>query len=149
MTDLLEGVFGLQISREDRKIEDARIVGEHDETLAVIEIKGDNGTFKRADINQVDNHRERNGLTQETPGLLIINTMMKATSLVEKEDPPHHNMIEKAVADNVLLVRTLDLLRCADQVDHRKTSKEAIRKLLLSGGGWLKAEQDAVQVVKS
>jgi hypothetical protein len=149
VTNLLRDLFGLRISSEDKKIEDATILDDAGNTLAVIEIKGDTGTFKRQDVNQVDGHRERLKLPATTPGLLIMNTMMKATSLLEKDVAPHSDIIKKAVTDNVLLVRTLDLLGYADLVDQEKRPREDFLADILSNAGWLKVADGAVQIIQS
>jgi len=148
VTDLLGSVCGLRVMADDRKIEDARILDDADNVLAVGEIKGDNGSFKREDVNQVDNHRERLGLAASTPGFLIVNTMMKAQSLAEKDERPHPDIIKKAVSDNVLMLRTLDLLRYADLIEQGKRSKADFRKDVLSNAGWLKVGNDTVEIVK-
>ena len=57
---------------------------------AVIEIKGVKGNFTRANVNQVDSHRERLKLPPTTPGILVMNTLMGVGSLQEKDQPPHH-----------------------------------------------------------
>ena len=112
------------------------------------EIKGGNRNFGREDINQVDSHRERLGLPAQTPGILIMNTLMTATSLAEKDLPPHPDIIKKAVADNVLMVRTLDLLRYADGVESGTLKKKDLLNTLLHESGWMRVAEGQVETVK-
>ncbi len=145
---LLVEFFDIKIESEDERIEDATLKDDDGNILAVFEIKGINGNFRRQDVNQVDSHRERLELTSETPGILIMNTCMTVQSLTEKDRPPHPDIISKSVADNVLLMRTLDLLKYADYVEAGKLEKESLRAMLLSEAGWLKVENDRAELVK-
>jgi len=70
----------------------------------------------RANVNQVDAHRERLGLAPDVPGVLI-------------------------------MIRTLDLLRYADGVEKGVLTKEDFRDALLHKSGWLKVENQTVEVV--
>ena len=93
---ILESVFRLRIESEEQCIEDVRVLDDDGNIIAVVEIKGVNGSFTRQHINQVDSHRERLELTPETPGLLIMNTKMTAESLADKDETPHPDIIQKA-----------------------------------------------------
>jgi len=110
--------------------------------------KGVNKNFARKDINQVDSHRERLGLQADTPGILVMNTLMDAKSLAEKDQSPHPDIIKKAVTDNVLLIRTIDLLRFADGVEVGVFKKEDFLGILMSQSGWLKVAENKCEVVK-
>ncbi len=146
---IMDHFFGLNLDIDDsRKVEDATLRGADGRILAVIEIKGINGNFDRKLVNQVDDHRERLGLSATVPGIAIVNTFRSAESLGGKDQPPNSEIIEKAVQDKVLLIRTLDLLRFADLVERGRKTKEDFRNILLNESGWLKADVDNVVVVK-
>jgi len=145
---MLSNVFGLTVRRDEKFIEDACLIASDGSIEAVLEIKGDGGSFKRADVGQVDGHRERLGLPATGPGLLIMNTCMKAASLPEKDKGPHADIIKKAVGDNVLMIRTLDLLRYADLIEQGKRSVEDFRRDILAKAGWLKVENGTVEIMK-
>ncbi len=148
VAEILNDFFDIELDVDEKFIEDAVLKDEQDETLAVFEIKGVNNCFRRANVNQVDSHRERLELPDTTPGILIMNTKMSASSLADKDQPPHSDIIKKAADTKVLMIRTLDLLRCADLCQTGKLSKETFLENLLSGGGWLKAEGDKIEIVK-
>jgi len=148
VVSMLASVFGLRIESEEQCVEDARVLDMDDNIIAVVEIKGISGSFTRQHVNQVDSHRERLKLPSATPALLIMNTKMAADSLAEKDEAPHPDIIKKAVQDNVLLVRTLDLLRYADLVESGTIAKDNFRTTILSESGWLRVEDNAITVLK-
>jgi len=147
ISSILNRFFDIVIECDDKCIEDATLKDDEGEILAVFEIKGKTKNFARENVNQVDSHRERLNLPTDTPGLLIMNTIMSAKSLADKDRPPHPDIIAKAVTDNVLLIRTLDLLRYADCVERAIFSKGEFRETILSKAGWLKVENDTLEVV--
>ena len=63
------------------------------------------------------------------------------------DEAPHPDIIKKAVQDNVLLVRTLDLLRYADLVENERIAKDGFLTTILNESGWLKVEDGAATVV--
>jgi hypothetical protein len=144
---LLRRFFDISPTIDDKCIEDATLQDGDGNILAVFEIKGVKGNFTRANVNQVDSHRERLKLPATVPGVLIMNTLMGANSLQEKDQAPHPDIIQKAVADRVLLIRTLDLLCYADGVERGVFKKEAFKQTLLGESGWLKVENDVAQVM--
>jgi hypothetical protein len=145
---LLKHFLDIHLNIDDKYIEDASLIDEDGKIIAVFEIKGVKGSFTRHNVNQVDSHRERMNLSANVPGVLIMNTHMAAKSLIEKDQRPHPDIIKKAVADNVLMIRTLDLLRCADAVDRGVLSKQEFRRALFTESGWLKVEGDTLTIVK-
>ncbi|MGC9261344.1 MAG: hypothetical protein ACP5I8_14860 [Phycisphaerae bacterium] len=148
VVEIFNHFFGLDLVGEDQKIEDKFLLGTDGNVLAIIEVKGINSNFDRKLVNQLDDHRERRELPTTIPGIAIVNTFRSAESLGGKDQPPNSEIIEKAVQDNVLLIRTLDLLRFADLVERGKQTKEDFRNILLNESGWLKVEGDNVTVVK-
>jgi hypothetical protein len=147
VSDLLRQFFGIALTVDDKRIEDATLRDDQGNTLAVFEIKGVKRNFQRDDVNQVDSHRERLELSADTPGILIMNTLMGAACIKDKDQVPHPDIIKKARDDRVLLVRTLDLLRFANAVEEGGYTKEQFRQIILGGSGWLKVEGDRAELV--
>jgi hypothetical protein len=147
--EALNVVFkGTEYRAEDRpdvRAEDFWIVGP-DGDLAIAEVKGVNANVRRENVNQVDNHREAGGLTQEVPGLLIVNTFRGSETLGEREQPVPEQAMSRATNSNVLILRTRDLynlvLRKFDGADASKELLDALR----AGGGWLEVTPDAAIV---
>jgi len=146
--NIFEKFFGITLDKEEKFIEDAMLKDEDGNIKGVFEIKGVNRNFARKDINQVDSHRERLDLNTDTPGILVMNTLVNAKSLTEKDQPPHPDIIKKAVSDNVLLVRTIDLLRFADGAEADILKKEDFLAILISQSGWLKVADNRCEVVE-
>lgn len=143
----LHHFFDLSLTIDDKCIEDAMIKDEHGTVQAVVEIKGVKNNFSRANVNQVDSHRERLNLPADVPGILIMNTLMGAASLQQKDQAPHPDIIQKATTERVLLIRTLDLLRYADGIEHGILTKESFRNTILTKSGWLKVTNNTAEVV--
>ena len=74
----MRGFLGVSLTIDDKCIEDATLRDDQGSILAVFEIKGVKGNFKRDNVNQVDSHREGLGGAPNTPGILIMNTFMDA-----------------------------------------------------------------------
>jgi hypothetical protein len=145
---IFDKFFGIRLDKEDEFVEDASLKDEAGNRIAIFEIKGVNNNFDRQNVNQVDSHRERLCLQPNTPGILVMNTFMGAKSLAEKDQPPHPDIIKKGVTDNVLLIRTIDLLRFADGVETDIFKKEDFLKIPMSQSGWLKVSDNKFEVVK-
>jgi hypothetical protein len=146
--NIFQKFFDINLFKEEEFLEDASLKDESGSRTAVFEVKGVNSNFSRQNINQVDSHRERLGLQPNTPGILVMNTLMNAKSLNEKDQSPHPDIIKKAVTDNVLLLRTLDLLRYADGVEAGIFKKEDFLDILLGQSGWLKVGDNKCEIVK-
>lgn len=147
ISEIMNRFFDIALNCDEKFIEDASITDDEGNILAVFEIKGVKKNFSRADVNQVDSHRERQGLPPETPGLLVMNTFRSPESLEDKDTPPNSEIIQKGVAENVLLIRTLDLLRYADGIEKGVFSKDEFRETILSKTGWLKVENETIEVM--
>ncbi len=145
---LLQNFFAITLKIDDKCIEDATLNDGEGNIMAVFEIKGVKGNFTRNQVNQVDSHRERLNIPSSKPGVLIVNTMLSALSLSEKDERPHPDIIKKAAADNVLLIRTLDLLRYSDAVERGVLTRESFRATILGNAGWLRVESDNAAVIR-
>jgi len=73
---------------------------------------------------------------------------MEVNSFAEKDQPPHPDIIKKAVSDSVLLIRTIDLLRYADGIEAGVFNKEDFIDILTSQSGWLKIADNECEVIK-
>lgn len=135
----LKRFFDIELTIDEKFIDDATLKS-GDITMAVFEIKGVTSNFVRKHVNQIDSHRERLGLSHSVPGILIGNTLMNATDLKGKAERPHPDIIQKAVTDNVLMIRTLDLLNLANSVESGTVDKAELKKIMLTQSGWLNAE---------
>ena len=148
VVEIFDKIFGISLVGDDEKIEDKRLLDAEDKWIAIFEIKGIKGNFDRPLVNQIDDHRVRRELPRTFPGIAIVNTFRSAGALGEKDRPPNSEIIVKAVQDNVLLIRTLDLLRLADLKERGIKTGEDFKDILLHETGWMKVEGDDVMVVQ-
>lgn len=146
---VLRDDFSLRVTvSEHEKKEDAVVEDEVGTTIAAVEIKGVSKNFRREDVNQVDNNRERRRLPGTTPGILICNTFRNTRSLEEKDTRPHHETVEHAMRNNVLMIRTLDLLRYLDLVERGVLDRGSLLERMLHKAGWMRVEGDTVEIVE-
>src|SRR5581483_9274939 len=138
---ILENFFQLKIDPIDENREDAKIIDDGGNTLVLIEAKGTKKGIKREHVNQVDSHRERNELSTSIPAVLFINNEMSVNRIEERlETKVPDEQIKHAKNLNILIVRTIDLLFLMRHVENRADRKDELMRLLLSGGGWLRAD---------
>lgn len=147
--NLMKNGMSLEVTNKDKGYEDLQLWDRPEEekgpVVAVIESKGVNGNVDRAAINQVDDHRERNGYDGDFPGVLIANTFIKSSnSLVDKDKPIEQEQINHAVKMRVLILRTLDLIRAYDMILSGTMKIEDFKKILLAEKGWLEISDGKV-----
>lgn len=144
---ILENFLQIKASGLDEYKEDLKLL-QNNKVIAIAEVKGVNSGVQREHINQVDSHRERLGLATDFPALLIVNSKMAATSLKDKDLPVAAEQIKKAAHDNVLIMRTLDLLNLIKLVETSKISKDEILKIFKEEHGWLRATEETLEIMK-
>lgn len=152
VVDVLRKGFKLTVDETDEYKEDIKILDENNNPIIFAEIKGTNKGVERKYINQCDTHRQEAGLSPEFPSILIINTHIKnARTVVEKDKPVPKDQIRHAARNNVLILRTLDLLRLLAQVLNEGISTETTDVIseLTTKSGWLKALNESWEIVEA
>jgi hypothetical protein len=145
---ILEKGFHLTIDSMDEYREDLKITSDDGTPLVFCEVKGVRGGVAREDVNQADSHRERAGMPSTFPAVLIVNTHIKyARSLEEKDKDVPADQVAHAKKQNVLVMRTLDLLRLLCLLE-RGILKEEILDLFRSPGGWLRVSNDKWELIE-
>jgi hypothetical protein len=149
VTRVLKDGFGFQVDDTDEHREDLKIIDEERKPLVFLEVKGTNAGVKREHVNQADSHRERALLATDFPTVLIINTHIKnARTLDEKDKQVPGEQVVHAVRNNVVVLRTLDLLGLLNLVNTGTMTAESVLELLRGGGGWLRAWGAPPQLLK-
>ncbi len=143
LVEAVMGVFAealpLKPKREEAFKEDFLLLDASGTTIAMAEVKGVSRGVAREYVNQADSHRERNKMPPEFPSLLIINTNMKrSASLADKDQAVAVDQIEHAARNNILILRTLDLLNLASLHLSGKLSSDEVVRLLTKSRGWLR-----------
>jgi hypothetical protein len=149
VTYVLEKGFGFRVNQLDEYKEDLKLLDDSEKPIVFCEVKGVNRGVAREYVNQADSHRERASLPPSFPSVLIINTHMKnSRNLEEKDQEVPLDQVIHANKNNVLILRTLDLLRLLHIKSNQNIAKETILGLLSSGGGWLKVNMDKWELIK-
>ena len=135
---LLRETTDFVVDSQDDKKEDCRLRDKSGNVIALIEIKGINGNAKMSNVSQAFEHRERTPGCENLPAILIANTFIgTARSEEEKDKAPEAEQVALAERHDVLVLRTLDLLRMYNSVLLGQVKKEDIASLLLTKVGWL------------
>lgn len=107
------------------------------------EIKGINAGIGNANISQVDDHKSQyedelqaKGELETIKKILVINDQRKTP--INDRVEIHPNQIAKAKKDEVLIIRTLDLLKIFEQYKFSKISREGVFKILEEQTGPIK-----------
>ena len=139
-------VTGNDVGHEDLQLWD-KSEQEKGSIIAVIEVKGVNANVTRENINQVDDHRERNSFKTDFPGILIANTFIRlSNSLEDKDKPIEQEQIDHAIKMNVLILRTLDLVRVYDLILVGSIESEDFKSMLLTKKGWLEVKEGKIRL---
>jgi len=143
VSTVLSDGFEIPVNSFDEYKEDIKILSEKEELIIFCEVKGVNRGVKREHVNQADSHRERAGLPSSFPAILVMNTHIKNTRSIDEKDKdiPKEQIIH-ARKINVLILRTLDLLRLLKLKMDGEIDKNKVVDVLCSGGGWLKVSND-------
>ena len=149
---ILEKFFGLKVDPIDEGREDGKILDADLRILAIFEVKGIKVGVGRNQINQVDSHREGNGMLATTPGILFINNQMDVSGIKERvETIIAQEQIAHAVRNGVTIVRTIDLIFLMKHLEAKGVGARGAELLRLfnTGGGWLKAGPGRYELVQT
>jgi hypothetical protein len=145
---LMQEELQLKIDPTDDFKEDFKLLNKEGDPLALFEIKGINKNIKREHISQVDTHRERSEFRFEFPGVLIANTFIKKPKEIKSKYeglPLEH--VSYAVSQNVLILRTIDLLHLLNHYISGKITMEGVIELFTQNKGWLKVCDENIEIL--
>ncbi len=147
--EVFEKMLPLKPKREEAFREDLTLLDSGGNVVALVEVKGVNRGVGREQVNQADSHRERKRLPSDFPSLLIVNTHMKASSSVtDKDQRIAPEQTQHAARNNILVLRTLDLLNLASLHASGRLSAQEVVKLLTKSRGWLRVADTAEVLVE-
>jgi len=146
---LFESVFGLKVQCMDRE-ERLLVVKDDDSPLALVESEGIQGPVQMASIERLARARKQHGLSDSFPAVLLINNDMAITNIGERSATTiAPGILENAVRQNVLVMRSIDLLFLLNHLEKSPNKKRRMLDLLTSCGGWLKASTGSYDVIHS
>ena len=149
--EIIKDYFGLSIEMIEEFKEDIKILDDSDNIVGIMEVKGTNKGISNEHINQTDTHRERLGLQQNTPGLLIINNAMNKESISEKQSAEvGQEQLVHAFRNKVLIIRSIDLLNLMilwEKYSVTERSKR-FRDFIFNNYGWLRVNAEIEEIIK-
>lgn len=151
---LLEDEFGLSKENgyEVVPIEDCTAdmwVLESGEPRVLIEVKSANRNVTKGHVYAAAGHRSENDLGDDFPVVLVINPLLaQTTNMADKRTEIHSNVVKAAVAADVVILRTIDLLDALKLLRKDLLTRQAFFESLCGqhGKGWLVVENDQPEV---
>jgi hypothetical protein len=144
---LFESVFGLKVQCIDRE-ERFLVLKDDDSPVALVQSEGTEGPVQTASIERVAQARAEHHLSESFPAALLINNDMAITNIGERSATSvAPEVLQAAVRQNVLVIRTIDLLFLFNHLEKSPNKKSRMLHLLTSGGGWLKASAVSYDVI--
>lgn len=111
--------------------------------IAIGEIKGLSANVRKQHVTMLVQHRQENDLPEDYPSLLVMNTFANASSVHEKDkERVSPDVVKWASKNNVLIIRTLDLVRIADFHEQGQLTSEEVLSKLMGNSGWLRANRE-------
>ncbi len=144
---LLESVFGLKVQCIDRE-ERFFVLKDDDSPAALVQSEGTEGSIQTESIERLARARRDHHLSESFPAALLINNDMAITNIGERSATSlAAEVLEAAVRQNVLVMRTVDLLFLLNHLEKSPNKKSRMLHLLTSGSGWLKASTGSYDVI--
>jgi hypothetical protein len=141
--------MGIKTVKHDIGKEDFWILRGVNSKICICEVKGRDGYLKRQDILDFETNRKTAGKNEHFPSLLIANTYNKADTLQDKDRPADSNVIEYASIDNILIIRTLDLLKILDMYQSSIITKQGIlNKIITTTGGCIRINNHEIEIAQ-
>lgn len=146
LVTLFESVFGLKVQCMDRE-ERFLVVKDDESPVALVESEGAQGPVQKASIERLARARKQHGLPDSFPATLVINNDMAITNVGERSATSiGSDILEASVRQNVLIMRTIDLLFLLNHLEKSPNKQRRMLDLLTSGGGWLKASTGSYDI---
>ncbi len=115
--------------------------------IAMVEVKGKDHGISRQDLYALDTHRRERKKPDTFPAILLVNTHNKATSINEKDKPISNEEAARAVDSNILIIRTIDLIRLYNLIKRSEIQSSDFLEKVQSEHGWLKVT-DKIEVIR-
>jgi len=140
---ILESVFDFHVEvAADRK--SAVITEDDHRPILLFQSSSTDKGIDKDFIDQIHMYREGMGLSKSLRAILFVNSDMASRDIrARAEKGVVEDIVRYAAAQNVLIVRTIDLLLLMRQLEKDSERKKRLMQLFLSPGGWLKADWES------
>jgi len=132
----------LPTARHEEFKEDFWILDSESEKIVIAETKSYVRGFKKGGIYRLYIHRESNGLDIGFPALLVVNAHLNAGSWEDKIRPIDPQDFKCAAENNILIMRTEDILFFWNSIMEERHSKEELLTTILKEKGWAEVSAD-------
>ncbi len=136
------GHLGISTTRDEAFKEDFWILNQKSEKIVIAETKTYVGGLKRGGIYSLYNHRQDRDLDTAFPALLVVNAHLKAGSWKEKTRPIDGEDCKCAAKENILVMRTEDLLFFWNSIVEKRHNKNDLLAMILKQKGWAEVSAD-------
>jgi len=124
------------------------VVKDDDSPVALIQSEGTPGALERTAVDRLARSRQQHGLRDSFPAVLLINNDMTITNIQERSTTTvAQEILQYATSQNVLVVRTIDLLFLVNHLEKSSNKKSRLLHILTSDGGWLKATSGGYDIL--
>jgi hypothetical protein len=134
--------------KDDIGIEDFWILDSSNADICICEVKGKDGDILKRDLRKFQDNIDAAGKDNSFPALLIANTHNKSDTLAGKDERVPPNVVEHAIRNKILIIRTLDLIKLLDLFQKGEILSDAILKKITHSYGWLKVDQK-IKIVRN
>jgi hypothetical protein len=100
----------------------------------------DAGNITKQDVAAAMMRRAELGRDETTPLFLVVNTFRTSQRLSERDTPVASDVVRRAAEDNILVCRTMDLVRLGQRAGNGFPAGAQLRDALSAGGGWFEVD---------
>jgi hypothetical protein len=140
---ILESVFDFHVEVvADRK--SAMVTDDNHRPILIFQSISTENDIERDFIDQIHAQRESQGLPKSLRAILFVNSDMASSDIRSRtEKGVAEEVVRYAAEQNVLIVRTIDLLFLMRQLERDSERKKKLMQVFLSPGGWLKTDRES------
>jgi len=112
--------------------------GEDGQDWCLVEVaESETGNATKEQLAGTMLRRARSGGTEGGPALLVVNTYRSGRTIEERDQPVGSDVVRRAAEDDVLVTRTVDLVRLGLRAAQGFPGGDQLTEALRGGGGWL------------
>jgi hypothetical protein len=134
--------LGIDVTRKVHGDEEELWLPQDDDRPAslVMVASSDTGNVTKHDVAAAMMQRAALGRDEATPLFLVVNTFRTSQRLVERDTMVPSDVVRRAAEDNILVCRTMDLVRLGQRAGNGFPAGAQLREALSSGGGWFEVD---------
>jgi hypothetical protein len=134
--------LGIDVTRKVHGDEEELWLPQDDDRPAslVMVASSDTGNVTKHDVAAAMMRRAALERDETTPLFLVVNTFRTSQRLVERDTMVPSDVVRRAAEDNILVCRTMDLVRLGQRAGNGFPAGAQLREALSSGGGWFEVD---------